>query len=132
MKNVTYVNQNYIFSRTPEGKEERTKTTKEFCKDFMNFCSKEIDFFAHAKNNAYSFYEKTKAQIEKEYSFPSEKELQETKRMQKFNLESQKEYAYQKHLEICGLLDYVHYLCDMEDRYIKLYHQTKAAYNTIY
>lgn len=131
MKNITSVNQNYIFSRTPEGKEERTKTTKEFCKDFMEYCKKEIEFYDHAKNNAYSFYEKTKAQIEKEYPFPSEKELQEAKRMQKFNLELQKEYAYKKHLEIVGLLDYIHNLCDMEQKYITLYHQTKAAYNVI-
>lgn len=129
MKNVTSVNQNYIFFRTPEGKEERVKTTKEFCKEFMKFCDEEMDFYARAKQNAFSFLEETKTKIEKVYPFPDEEELKNAKRMYRTKLEDQKREAYEKRLEIFSLHDYIHNLCDMEQKYITLYQQAKAAYN---
>ena len=65
MKNVTSINQNYIFSRTPEGNEERVKTTKEFCKEFMKFCDEEIKFYTRAIIEIQGEREKQREEIEK-------------------------------------------------------------------
>ena len=130
MKNITSINQEWTFSKV-NGKEERIRTTKESCKEFMEFCNKEIKFYNLAAIRAEEYLEKLKEDTEKAYPFPDLGKLQNAVRLEKLYLEAQNKRAYEARLELFGLSYYIRNCRDMEEKYFTLYREAKAAYNAL-
>ena len=130
MKNITSINQEWTFSKV-NGKEERTKTTKKSCKEFIEFCSKEIEFYNRAVISAAAYLEKLKEDTEKAYPFPDLGKLQNAVRLEKLDLEAQNKKAYEARLELFSLSHYIRNCRDMEEKYFTLYREAKAAYNAL-